>query len=146
MSTVPSPAADQGYSSLPPEAIAYARQFFDASRKGDVEVFSEPLKKGLPPNLKNEKGDTFLMLATYHGHAPLVKLLLQHAADPNIVNDKNQSPIAGAIFKNEVECTELLVRGGADLDLGTPSARDTAKIFGSAEKWERRWSEWTKAL
>lgn len=86
------------------------------------------------------------MLATYHGHAPLVKLLLQHAADPNIVNDKNQSPIAGAIFKNEVECTELLVRGGADLDLGTPSARDTAKIFGSAEKWERRWSEWTKAL
>jgi ankyrin repeat protein len=41
------------------------------------------------------------MLAAYHGHAELVKLLLQNGADPNRVNDRQQSPLAGAVFKKE---------------------------------------------
>lgn len=39
------------------------------------------------------------MLAAYHGHAELVKLLVQHGADPNRANDRGQSPLAGAVFK-----------------------------------------------
>lgn len=41
------------------------------------------------------------MLAAYHGHAGLVKLLIQHGADPNRLNDRGQSPLAGAVFKKE---------------------------------------------
>ncbi len=41
------------------------------------------------------------MLAAYHGHAELVNLLIQHGADPNRVNDRGQSPLAGAVFKGE---------------------------------------------
>lgn len=40
-----------------------------------------------------------LMLAAYYGHADLVKFLIEHGADPNRLNDKKQSPIAGAVFK-----------------------------------------------
>lgn len=47
------------------------------------------------------------MLAAYHGHAPLVKLLLQHGASPNSLNDRGQSPLAGAVFKNEKEVVEV---------------------------------------
>lgn len=47
------------------------------------------------------------MLAAYYGHAPLVKLLLQHGADPNRLNDRGQSPLAGAVFKNEAEVVEV---------------------------------------
>jgi ankyrin repeat protein len=47
------------------------------------------------------------MLASYHGHAPLVKLLLQHGADPNSLNDRGQSPLAGAVFKGESEVIEV---------------------------------------
>jgi hypothetical protein len=47
------------------------------------------------------------MLASYHGHAPLVKLLLQHGADPNSLNDRGQSPLAGAVFKGEVDVIEV---------------------------------------
>lgn len=47
------------------------------------------------------------MLAAYHGHAPLVKLLLQHGADPNRLNDRGQSPLAGAVFKGEAEVIEV---------------------------------------
>ena len=47
------------------------------------------------------------MLAAYHGHAPLVKLLLQHGADPNSLNDGGQSPLAGAVFKGEPDVIEV---------------------------------------
>lgn len=39
------------------------------------------------------------MLAAYYGHADVVKFLVEHGADPNRLNDKRQSPLAGAVFK-----------------------------------------------
>lgn len=39
------------------------------------------------------------MLAAYYGHADVVKFLIQNGADPNRLNDKRQSPLAGAVFK-----------------------------------------------
>jgi Ankyrin repeats (many copies) len=56
------------------------------------------------------------MLASYHGHLPLVQLLLQHGADPNTLNDRGQSPLAGAVFKNEEEIIKALL-GGVSYDL-----------------------------
>jgi ankyrin repeat protein len=53
------------------------------------------------------------MLAAYHGHAPLVKLLIQHGADPNCLNDRGQSPLAGAVFKGEAEVIEACLRTGS---------------------------------
>lgn len=47
------------------------------------------------------------MLAAYHGHAPLVKVLLEHGANPNSLNDRGQSPLAGAVFKNEKGVVEV---------------------------------------
>jgi ankyrin repeat protein len=48
-----------------------------------------------------------IMLAAYHGHAPLVKLLLEHGANPNTLNDRGQSPLAGAVFKGETDVVEV---------------------------------------
>lgn len=47
------------------------------------------------------------MLAAYHGHAKLVKLLLENGGDPNRVNDRGQSPLAGAVFKGEDAVVEV---------------------------------------
>lgn len=41
------------------------------------------------------------MLTAYHGHADLVKFLLQHGAGPNRLNDRGRSPLSGAVFKKE---------------------------------------------
>lgn len=73
------------------------------------------------------------MLSTYHGHLPLSRLLLQHGADPNRLNDRGQSPLAGAVFKNEVEIVELLLEAGADVDAGEPSAWRAVELFGKGE-------------
>jgi ankyrin repeat protein len=70
------------------------------------------------------------MLAAYHGHAPLVELLLQHGADPHRVNDRGQSPLAGAVFKGEERVIEVRVflislqghvRKEREIDLNEPA-------------------------
>lgn len=68
------------------------------------------------------------MLSAYHGHAPLVKLLLQYGADPNRLNDRGQSPLAGAVFKNEREVIQALLAGNADPRIGEPSALDACRV------------------
>ncbi len=39
------------------------------------------------------------MLASYHGHAEAVRLLLRHGADANRPNDRGQTPLAGTAFQ-----------------------------------------------
>ncbi|ORY69131.1 ankyrin repeat-containing domain protein [Leucosporidium creatinivorum] len=144
MSSQPATAAAPQTSfptTLPPEAAAFARQFFDAARRGDVDAFRAPLEAGLPPNLTNDKGDTLVMLASYYGHAELVSLLIQHGADPNRINDRGQSPLAGAVFKNELAVIQALLDGGADPLAGTPSGYDTAKMFGKLELWGEKFDK-----
>ena len=122
-------------STLPPEALQLATRLYNAARTGDVPLFSQALSAGLPPNMTNEKGDTLLMLASYHGHAPLVRVLLDHGADPNRLNDRGQSPLAGAVFKNEDDVVEALLEGAADPEWGAPSAREACALFRQVEKW-----------
>ena len=73
------------------------------------------------------------MLAAYNGHASTVRLLHSKGADTNALNDKGQSPLAGAIFKNESEVVRALVELGADPRAGKPSAIETAKVFRKTE-------------
>ncbi len=69
------------------------------------------------------------MLSTYHGRIPLTRLLLTHGADPNRLNDRGQSPLAGAVFKNEIEIVDILLEVGADVDAGRPSAAEAVELF-----------------
>ncbi|KIW20744.1 hypothetical protein PV08_01322 [Exophiala spinifera] len=123
------PTADE----LPPEVIALASRFFEAARNGQMDIFEHALPQGLPANLTNDKGDSLLMLASYHGYEALASLLVEHGADPNRLNDRGQSILAGAVFKNEAEIIKLLLRAGADPELGEPSALDATKIFRQEE-------------
>lgn len=75
------------------------------------------------------------MLSTYHGHLPLSRLLLSHGADPNRLNDRGQSPLAGAVFKGEGDIVELLLAFGADVDLGRPSAAEAAELFKKTDEY-----------
>ncbi|WAM00056.1 ankyrin repeat domain-containing protein [Streptomyces sp. Je 1-369] len=73
------------------------------------------------------------MLAAYHGHADAVRALVERGADTNRANDRGQTPLAGAVFKGEDAVIRALLDGGADPAAGTPSAVDTARMFGKAE-------------
>lgn len=98
------------------ETAQFAAEVFDVARKGDAQMLERLLQNGLPANLRNHKGDTLLMLASYHGHQEAVRVLLQHQADPEIRNDNGQSPIAGAAFKGDLAVVQLLVEHGAQVE------------------------------
>ncbi len=102
----------------------------DLAREGDTDQLLEFLDHGLPVNVADPAGNTLLMLAAYHGHAATVRALLDRGADPDLRNARDQSPIAGALFKGEDEVVAVLREAGADLDAGTPTARAAAAMFG----------------
>ncbi|RKT19235.1 hypothetical protein BX285_3691 [Streptomyces sp. 1114.5] len=115
------------------EVIALAGKLFDAARAGETDTLAAYLEAGAPADLTNDRGDTLVMLAAYHGHAATVEVLLRHGADPNLANDRGQTPLAGAVFKGAEDVLTALLAGGADPHAGVPSAVDTARMFGKEE-------------
>ncbi|MFC7649489.1 ankyrin repeat domain-containing protein [Streptosporangium lutulentum] len=67
------------------------------------------MEAGVPANLGNDKGDTLLMLAAYHGHAETVRMLAELGADAGRANDRGQTPLSGAVFKKEPEVVRALL-------------------------------------
>lgn len=114
-----------------------AARVFGAARAGDAEMLASYVDAGLPVDLANEAGDTLLMLSAYHGHLASVQVLLKRGADANKANDRGQTPLAGAVFKNEPDIARALLNAGADPDAGTPSAAETARMFGKEDMLSR---------
>ncbi|MDI9885785.1 ankyrin repeat domain-containing protein [Streptomyces sp. HNM0645] len=119
-----------------PEVVELASRIFDLARQGDAEALAAYVDAGVPANLTNDKGDSLVMLAAYHGHAGAVTALLARGADADRANDRGQTPLAGAVFKGEDEVIRTLLAGGADPEAGTPSAVDTARMFGKTDLLE----------
>lgn len=115
---------------LPDDAIEFAHALFDAARRGDAAFVTSAVDQGVPADLADEKGNTLLMLAAYHGRAELTAALVARGADVDRLNDRGQSPLAGAVFKRAEAVARTLLEHGADPDLGLPSARATARMFG----------------
>jgi len=90
------------------------RMALEAARKGDPALLAPMLEAGMPVNLTDEKGNSLLMLASYHGHGGLTEMLLARGALPDQRNDRNQTPLAGVAFKGHLEIARLLVKHGAD--------------------------------
>ena len=111
------------------EIAEFASKLFDLARNGDITLV-EYIKQGVSVDMVNQDGQSFVMLAAYNGHPELVKALVEVDADVNLLNDRNQSPLAGAIFKKEDAVIDALLEAGANPNAGTPNAVDTAKMFG----------------
>lgn len=108
---------------LDAEIIAFAQRIFQYSRAGFAQELAEMLEQGLPPNLRNDKGDSLLMLACYHGHHDAAQVLLDHGGDPELVNDSGQTPLAGAAFRGNPAIVRLLLQYGADVNHCGPDGR-----------------------
>lgn len=124
-STTSQPSATQ----LPPEALDLATKLFDFARTGQTDPLQQYISAGIPVNLINHKGDTLLMLATYHGNFETVKMLVEKGAEIDVCNDRGQSIVAGAVFKEYGDIVKYLAEKGADLALGQPNAVECAQMF-----------------
>jgi ankyrin repeat protein len=130
----PSPAEDS--LAIDPKLIELAHEVFELARRGDATMLATVIEKGVPPNLRNEKGDSLLMLASYHGHVDAVRALVERGADPDLRNDNGQSPIAGAAFKGYKEVIETLLAHGADVEGASPDGRTALMIAAMFNRTE----------
>lgn len=108
----------------------------DAARTGDMGILVPMLNAGMPVNLADEKGNSLLMLASYHGHLQLTELLLESGAAPDQRNVRNQTPLAGVAFKGGLGIAELLVKHGADPNADQGGGRlpiQFAAMFGNPD-------------
>lgn len=120
-------------SQLPDEIQELVTRLFSYAREGGEEAaqaLDTYLSNGLDPNMTNQDGNTLLMLAAYAGNVDVLEVLIRHRANVNKLNNRNQSPLAGAIFKKEDAVIDLLLTAGADPMWGSPNAIDTARMFG----------------
>ena len=100
-------AHDEQEPAYDPELLQFAAKIFNLARQGGTDTLAAYVDAGVPANLSNDKGDTLIILAAYHGHSQTVTALLKRGADPDRPNDRGQTPLAG-----------------------TPSALETARVFG----------------
>ncbi|TWI60418.1 hypothetical protein IP91_05113 [Pseudoduganella lurida] len=116
-------AAGQARPALDDDTLAFARRVFQAARAGNAAELGPLLDQGFPANLRNEKGDSLLMLASYHGQEDATRVLLEHGADPELQNDAGQSPLMGAAFKGNLAIAKLLLEHGAQPDGPGPDGK-----------------------
>ena len=107
----------------------------DLARNGDAVGLAAMIKDGLAVDAQDAKGNTLLMLASYHGKAETVAMLLKSGATVDLRNDKGQTPLGGVAFKGYVEIATLLLDAGADpvADQGGSTPADFATLAGKTE-------------
>ncbi|CAH7671587.1 ankyrin repeat protein [Phakopsora pachyrhizi] len=123
-------------SSLPEETIEFANRIFKAAKDGDLILLKSAIGAGLPVNLTDHNGNTLLILASYYGHLETVEYLLSKGVELNRLNDKNQSAVAGAVYKGFKDVVKALIDNGADIKLGRPNAIDCTYMFKRDDYWD----------
>jgi hypothetical protein len=121
---------------LDADTLAFAGRVFQYARMGHAGELADLFGQGLPANLRNDKGDSLLMLAAYNGQAETARVILEAGGDPELANDRGQTPLAGAAFKGDAAIAKLLLDHGARVDGigdGTRTALMTAAMFDRTE-------------
>jgi len=137
MSEENSDAAQTGAPVMDQETYEMIQELFQLIRAGDAPRLKGLFERGFDaPNIRDGKGNSLLMLASYNGHIETARLLLEHGGDPQIANDMGQIPLAGAAFKGNAEMTRLLIEYGADVNARMPDGKTPlmfAAMFDRAE-------------
>lgn len=111
------------------EAVELANTVLDLARDGDAQTLATYLQHGLSPDLTDARGNTLLILASYHEHGDAVRALLAAGADHARVNDRGQTALGSAVFRKDASTVRALLDAGADPDAGAPSAVELARFF-----------------
>ncbi|CAI9271880.1 unnamed protein product [Lactuca saligna] len=83
---------------------------------GNIELMEALLSIGVEVDSQSDAG-TPLVWASGHGQQDALKLLLKHKANPNIETDDGITPLLSAVAACSLPCLELLIQGGAKVNI-----------------------------
>ena len=96
-------------------------KLWDGVYKNNYKKIEEAFKEGADVNMKNDNGAWFLLVASGHGNARMVNLLLEKGIDVNITDDydynnNNNTALSTAVINAKYDVVELLIEKGADIN------------------------------
>lgn len=89
--------------------LSLTREAFTQARAGRGGVLEELVRHGVPVDIRNEHGDSLLMLAVTNGHLEAARALLAQGADPELPNGRGESPIQIASRRDDDLMVVLLL-------------------------------------
>ncbi len=109
-------------------------------KKLEYERLSKTLNKeikfdnDISLDARDENGNTFLAWAAYNGHENYVKLLLEHKANPDLIDDAKTggTALAHAARKGHTNCLKLLLEYKANPDKANEQTGTTPLILAAA--------------
>ena len=110
--------------------------YYAAARTGDNEVISEFLNAGLPIDVKNHKGYTALMIATYNGQKNVVNTLIKEGAYVCAQDNKGNTALMAAVFRGEFSIAKTLMSEDCDENQQNKAGQTAvmyATLFGREE-------------
>lgn len=105
-----------------------------AAAEGHPKTVSALIKAGANVNATNTLGRTALMFASSKGFAGIVKDLLSHRADPNIVpnDDTGWTALIAAARTGRIDVIKVLLDHGADVTINDKEGK-TALVWAEAQ-------------
>jgi ankyrin repeat protein len=105
--------------------------------EGSFEAFKAFLEGGVNPDIRVDQGPTPMMYAmttlmTSKNRNDFVALLLEHGADPTLLDDFGNTALHLAARRGRVDATSMLIEHGAPIDLPN-NADNTALHFAALE-------------
>ncbi len=100
----------------------------DLVQAGQDTAALKMIAAGTGVDVSQGDGTTALDWATYRLDVPMVKVLLKHGANPNLMSILGSSPLGEAVKTGNVELVKMLLKAGADANLANPDGQTPLMI------------------
>lgn len=92
-----------------------AGDIFDLVKAGDAAGVEQALASGIDVNVRDELGQTPMVVAALAGQGDVAWVLLRHGADIMARTDKGMTALHAAAFAGDFEILGLLLDNGASI-------------------------------
>jgi ankyrin repeat protein len=111
-------------------------QYFDAARRGDVEMLNVFIESNYALNVQDPKGYSSLMMAAYHGHLVAVERLVDAGVNPCLQDKLGNTAFMAAIFKGETQIAKRLLDTACNADQRNEAGQTAAMHAALFERTE----------
>ncbi len=92
-------------------------QFFVEVRKGNLRAVEQLVNNDRSlVHIRDQRGATPFILASYYGHAEMAAFLLDNGADINETDGSGNTALMGICFKGHTDIAKLLLEKGAEVN------------------------------